>query len=168
MIFVCLDQFQGQKHDKKKVIIFLWMFRKMPGITHSKNFYQPSILSHKHSSFVCDMTYKSMLLPLFSNKQKMRTAFSVQSSCRSAEHVSERQAESFQHILSRCSNDSFVYYILSVWQKSAGCSLGGGTAKNCFQATQMQVLKGHCDIVSILVQIDALKVSTPLLLPLDQ
>ncbi len=67
-----------ETRQKESNYIFVDVFRKMPGITHSKNFYQPSILSHKHSSFVCDMTYKSMLLPLFSNKQKMRTALSVQ------------------------------------------------------------------------------------------
>ncbi len=86
------------------------------------------------------------------------------SSCRSAEHVSERQAESFQHILSSIAAMIRLSIIFSPWAEERGAVHWGGTAQKLFHGDAgAERTLWHCSISGADWW---LKVSNPLLLPL--
>lgn len=120
----------------------------------------------------------SMLLPLFTNKQNIRSWFQCpvllktgSSSCRSSVHVSERdrprqssKQQSFQHILSQIEAMILLSIIFCSWAEECGAVHWGGTAQKLFHGDAgAERTLWHCSISGADWW---LKVSNPLLLPL--
>lgn len=100
---------------------------------HSKNFYQPCILKVTNTSVLFAVDLEVHVIAIIYQETEDEKLVSVSSSsCRSAEHVSERQAESFQHILSSIEAMIRLSIIFSPWAEERGAVHRGGTAQKLF------------------------------------